>query len=507
MILQVAAVAVSLIIIVMGISNGKKKVKIPPGPRGLPFIGNLLEQYWQRSEPHIYLRNLSLKYGPLATLHHGSTPVLVVSSMKMANHILKSHDQSFCSRPSVLGQQKLSYSGLDIAFSPFNHHWKQMRKLCALHLLSPKQVLSFRPTREDEVSRMISNIRSSGLGRPLNLSQVAMSLASNLITSVAFGRRYDGDEFEKKRLDRLVMEAQALMVSFYFSDHFPALSWVDKASGLLGRLHRSCVEMDAFYKELIDDHLLPSKPDRQDMIDLMIQLKDDNTFMSHDWDDRIKALLMDLYVAGTDTVAAAIVWTMTALMLKPTVMNKAQAEIRGLEEKKGRCAVGEDDIKELPYLKAVVLEALRLYPPAPLLYRTTQECTRVEGYDIEAGTQVIINGWAIGRDPESWEKAEEFEPERFMTSERDAFEMMLPFGGGRRGCPGKEMGLISVHLALANLLYSFDWALPEDHLIIDTHTLPGLTMHKKNPLLILPTNYHASISASPVAVRPVPVPT
>lgn len=209
--------------------------------------------------------------------------------------------------------------------------------------------------------------------------------------------------------------------------------------------------------------------------------------------------VQNLFVAGTDTVAAAVVWTMTALMLKPSVMKKVQTEIRALTKLAGRrssssslLAVNEDDIKELPYLKAVVLEALRLYPPAPLLYRTAQECTRVEGYDIKPGTQVIINGWAIGRDPENWENAEEFEPERFMIrrNHKDALEMMLPFGGGRRGCPGKEMGLISIHLALANLLYSFDWALPDG--IIDTHVLPGLTMHKRNPLLLLPTPYHPS---------------
>lgn len=211
--------------------------------------------------------------------------------------------------------------------------------------------------------------------------------------------------------------------------------------------------------------------------------------------------LQNLFIAGTDTVAAAVVWTMTCLMLRPTIMKKAQMQIREAIGKKGR--VDEDDIKKLPYLKAVVLEALRLYPPAPLVYRSQivdQECT-IEGYKIEPGTSVFINGWAIARDPETWEDPDEFQPKRFiMSSTTDNYHVfdhvktpdgefeMIPFGGGRRGCPGMGTGLISVELALANLLYSFDWALPQHH--IDTDALPGLTMHKKNALILVPAQYH-----------------
>ncbi|KAL0320078.1 UNVERIFIED_CONTAM: cytochrome [Sesamum radiatum] len=475
----------------------KKTTKNPPGPPGLPFIGNMLQ--FDKTKPHIYLYHLAKKYGPLAFLKHGSTPILVVSSPRTAKLVLKTHDLAFCSRPTVLGQQKLAYDGIDMAFSPYNQHYKEMRKVCVLHLFSPKQVHYFRPVREDEIRRMIAKI--SGV---VNLSDVAMSLASNLICRVAFGRRYDEDEFEKIRFDRLVIEAQALMVSFYVSDHFPAVSWLDKVSGLLGRLRKNCKELDVFYEQLIDEHLDPARQEpagRQDIIDLMIQLKDQkSSSLDLSW-DHIKALLMNLFVAGTDTVAAAVVWAMTGLMLNPAVMKKAQTEIRQFIGQKGK--VDEDDIRNLPYLKAVVLETLRLYPPAPLLFRTQildEDCI-VDGYTIKPGTSVIINGWAIGRDPETWQDPEEFQPERFMTSNGGVVDVsaktgefeMIPFGGGRRGCPGMGMGLISAELALANLLYSFDWALPaaapgsNAQYVIDTDALPGLTTHKKNPLLLVAT--------------------
>ncbi|KAL3615346.1 hypothetical protein CASFOL_041007 [Castilleja foliolosa] len=493
--MMITSLIIPLIIIIILLIKPARK-KTPPGPPGLPFIGNLLQ--FDKANPHMYLHRLSKKYGPLVHLRHGSTPILVVSSSRTAKHILKTHDLSFCSRPPIVGQQKLAYNGIDMAFSPYSQHWRQMRKICVLHLLSTKQVYSGRAGREDEVQKLTSKI-SRSIGSSCNLSDMTMSLASNLICREAFGRRYDDDEYEKMRFDRLIMEAQALMVSFYCADHFPGLGWVDKVLGLTGRLDRNCKELDVFYQRLIDEHLDPgrARPEKPDIIDLMIELKyknESSLSMDLTW-DHIKALLMDLLVAGTDTVAAALVWSMTALMLRPEIMKQAQAQIRQLVGPKG--FVDEDDIKKLPYLKAVVLEALRLYPPAPLLFRTQilklREYIDVDGYQIEPGTSVFINGWAMARDPETWTDPDEFRPERF-TSNLDilkggGFEM-VPFGGGRRGCPGMEMGLISTELALANLLYSFDWALPDDRAFIDTEALPGLTMHKKNPLVLVATKYN-----------------
>ncbi|KAL2533432.1 Cytochrome [Abeliophyllum distichum] len=130
----------------------EKKTLIPPGPPGLPFIGNLLQ--FDTASPHLYLWQLARKYGPFMSLKLGSVPVLVVSSAKMAKEVLKTHDLTFSSRPEFLGLQKLSYNGLDAAFAPYGESWREIRKICVLHLLSNKQVQSFTPIREDEVFRM-----------------------------------------------------------------------------------------------------------------------------------------------------------------------------------------------------------------------------------------------------------------------------------------------------------------------------------------------------------------
>ena len=196
-----------------------------------------------------------------------------------------------------------------------------------------------------------------------------------------------------------------------------------------------------------------------------------------------------MLVAATDTTAATTVWAMTALLKNPRVMKKVQEEIRTLGGKKD--FLDEDDIQKFPYFKAVIKETLRLYLPAPLLaQRETNEACIIDGYEIPAKTIVYVNAWAIHRDPKAWKDPDEFLPERFLDNTIDFrgqdFEL-IPFGAGRRICPGMPMAIASLDLILANLLNSFDWELPagmtkED---IDTEMLPGLTQHKKNPLYVL----------------------
>lgn len=181
---------------------------------------------------------------------------------------------------------------------------------------------------------------------------------------------------------------------------------------------------------------------------------------------------------------------MASLMKNPTVMKKAQEEVRNVVGKKDK--VDEDDLPKLIYLKAVIKETLRLYPPAPLLVpRETKNDTILHGYKIKQKTVVYVNAWAIGIDPEAWESTEKFWPERFMSQDID-FKgndfVFIPFGAGRRICPGMSMGVVTVELLLANLVFLFDWGLPtgtkkED---IDFDVLPGITMHKKNDLFLIP---------------------
>jgi len=199
--------------------------------------------------------------------------------------------------------------------------------------------------------------------------------------------------------------------------------------------------------------------------------------------------LQNILIGATDTTAATVVWAMTLLLKHPRIMKKVQEEVRSLSGEKA--FLDEDDVQKFPYLKAVIKETLRFHPPAPLLIpRETRKKVMIDGYEIPAKTIIYVNAWAIHRDPEAWEDAEEFIPERFLNSTVDLRGQdfcFIPFGAGRRMCPGLHMGLASLDVILSNLLYSFDWELPEGMKSedIDTETLPGLTQHKKNPLCVM----------------------
>ncbi|KAK6118954.1 hypothetical protein DH2020_047292 [Rehmannia glutinosa] len=380
-----------------------------------------------------------------------------------------------------------------MVFSPYGEYWREVRKITAIHLLSVKKIQSFRPIREDEISRLVTKI--SGCNKVVNLSEMAMALGSSLICRIAFGKRYDENGSEIGRFDELLHEAQALLATFFVSDYFPAFGWVDKLTGLINRLETTFKNLDSFYQEIIDEHLGKKRDMKEDgdILDILIQLKEENSCsVDLEW-DHVKALLTDIFIAATDTSAASIVWTMTALIKTPKVLEKVQAEIRNLVGKKGK--VDEDDMPNLPYLKAVINEAFRLYPPAPLLVprETIEKCT-LEGYEIQPKTVVYVNAWAVARDPDYWEDPHEFLPDRFLNNNIDIKGQdfgIIPFGSGRRICPGMFMGLANVELTLANLLYSFDWELPPGIQIqdIDMDCLPGITMHKKNALFLVPKKY------------------
>ncbi|KAL2892849.1 Cytochrome P450 71A9 [Bienertia sinuspersici] len=473
-----------------------KLVSHPPGPKGLPIIGNFHQ--FDPIKTHLYFFQLSKEYGPLIYLKLGFVPTIVVSSAKLAKEVLKIQDHVFCSRPSFVGQRKLSYNGLDLTFAPYNEYWREMRKISVTHLFSSKRVQTFSWIREEEVCRIVRVISSlSSESKLANLSELATTLTNSIICRIGFGKNHNDDHQSRSRFQSLLHQSQALLSGFFFSDYFPYMGWVDKVSGASRKLERVFWELDEFYQELIDQHLNSSRKylgKQGDIIDVLLQLREEHNMPFDLTLDHIKAVLMNILLAGTDTSAAAIVWAMTELIRNPNSMKKVQEEVRNLVkgQQSSTTFIQEEQLQHLEYLKAVIKETYRLHPPGPLLVprQTLERCSLGGQYQIESKTLVYINAWAIGRDPDSWNDPETFHPERFLGNPIDYkgqdFEL-LPFGAGRRGCPGLLLGATTVELALANLLCNFDWELPafmkrED---IDMDSLPGVTTHKKEALCLI----------------------
>ncbi|CAF1920138.1 hypothetical protein Bca4012_052231 [Brassica carinata] len=471
--------------------NRRLHQRRPPSPPGFPIIGNL----HQIGElPHLSLWRLSKKYGPVMLLKLGKVPTVIVSTSETARQALKIHDLHCCSRPGLAGPRDLSYNYLDIAFSPYDDYWKELRKLAAQELFSTKQVHSIQPIKEEEVKKLIDSItESASLKTPINLNKTCLALTVSVICKAAFSVSFEGTVLNSDSFNKLVREALEMLGSFSASDFIPCFGRIiDWFTGLQGRREKSVRDLDAFYEQMIDLHKQEKKQGSEDFVDLLLKLEKEEAVLGNDKLTRnhIKAILMNVLLAGIDTSAITMTWAMTELARNPRVMKKVQSEIRN--HMGSRSTITLDDTDHFKYLKMVIKETWRLHPTTPILLpREVMSEFEINGYTIPVKTRLHVNVWAIGRDPDTWKDPEVFLPERFVDSDIDAkgqhFEL-LPFGGGRRICPAIYMGTTMVEFGLANMLHRFDWELPEGMKVedIDIEEAPGLTVNKKNELLLVP---------------------
>nr|XP_027124412.1 premnaspirodiene oxygenase-like [Coffea arabica] len=233
----------------------------------------------------------------------------------------------------------------------------------------------------------------------------------------------------------------------------------------------------------------------EDIIDVLLRLQESGNFQVPITTRNIKALLLDIFNAGTDNSSVIVQWAMSELMRQPNLMAKAQDEVRQICE--GKRTIEKADMEKLKYLKMVIHETLRLHPPTPIIPRLSMENLVASGYTIPDNTQIIVNAWAIGRDPEYWDDAENFKPERFDHKSIDYFGSQhgyFLFGLGRRMCPGITFGLANMELPLAHLLYHFDWKLPDgmEPADLDMEESERLTVQRKNNLFLIATPYGPS---------------
>ncbi|PIA50862.1 hypothetical protein AQUCO_01200263v1 [Aquilegia coerulea] len=483
---------VTIYVLKLTTSQKNRKLKLPPSPSKLPIIGNL---HQLGLLPHRSLQFLAKEYGPLMLLRLGQTPTLIVSSVDAAREILKTQEVKFLDRPKRKFAEKLSYSYKDLAFAPYGDYWKQVRKISASHLFSSQRVASFRTLREEEANLMVDKIRhlsstSSSIG--VNLSELVFSFTNNVVCRVTMGRKFGADEGGMK-FQKIIAEFLYFVSVFNVEDFIPWLSWVNILNGLNARAVKNYNEMDEFLEKVIQEHIQSRKKDKkgvEDFVDVLLELEQNGSMGGVPFDnDNIKAIILDMFSAGTDTSLLTVVWAMTELIQQADIMKEVQMEIR--EIAKGKGFITEDDLEKMHYMKMVIKETLRLHIPAPMLVpREAMQDAKIQGYDIPANTNVIINAWAIARDPLYWEDPEKFIPKRFLNSSVDYkgqdFQF-IPFGAGRRACPGINFAIPDMELPLANLLYHFDWTLPNGTTIkeLDVTEEFRATAYKKHPLILV----------------------
>ncbi|XP_054790810.1 cytochrome P450 71D10-like [Prosopis cineraria] len=485
------------LLMIYKLSTSLKPTKTsPPAPWKLPLIGNLHQL--AGSLPHRSLRDLANKYGPIMQLQLGQISNVVISSPELATEIMKTHDQIFANRPRILAAEVLVYNCKDIAFSPYGNHWRQLRKICMLELLSAKRVQSFRTIREDEASTLVKNISEEHAGSVMDLGKKILPITNSIVARAAFGKRTKNVEEILSNLAFGIQLASGLSIS----DLFPSLKILRVITGTEAKVKKVHTVIDRMLDNIINDHKEKNQshtnngePKEEDLVDVLLRIQKENNLEIPLTLDNIKGVILDIFVGGTETAATTVEWAMSELLRDQKRMKKAQEEVRRVYGDKGY--VDESKLDHLNYLGAIIKETLRIHPPLPLLVpRENSQGCEIHGYEIPHKTKVMVNVWAIGRDPKYWKEPEKFQPERFMNSSIDYrgtnFEY-IPFGAGRRICPGVTFASVVIELVLANLLYHFDWKLPNDmkREEIDMTESFGATVRRKNGLCVVPVNYHS----------------
>ncbi|XP_058186615.1 cytochrome P450 81Q32-like [Rhododendron vialii] len=450
---------------------------IPPSPPSLPVIGHL---HLLHRPLHRTFHNLSETLGPIFSLRFGTRLVVVISSSQGAEECFTKNDIVLANRPHGTIGKYLDYKYTTVVSSPYGDHWRNLRRLMSLEIFSTNRLNAFLTIRRDEIRHLLRQLhqKSSADFAKVEMKSKLYGLTFNIIVRMIAGKRYYGDDLEDSakaaEFRELVSKAFEYAGSWNAADYVPVLGWIDY-KGFEKNLAKFHKRLDVIFQGLIDERRRDES--KNTMIDHLLSLQESQP--EYYTDTIIKGLISVMILAGTDTSAVTLEWAMSFLVNHPQVLQKARAEVDahvGLDR-----LIDEHDLQKLPYLQAIISETMRLCPPAPLLvpHMSSDDCT-IGGYNIPRDTILMVNAWAIHRDSKVWDDPTSFKPERFEGREVEAHKLM-PFGFGRRACPGAGLAQRVVGLALGSLIQCFQWErVGEDP--VDLTEGSGLTMPKVEPL-------------------------
>ncbi|XP_023911948.2 cytochrome P450 CYP82D47 [Quercus suber] len=474
-----------------------KKTAPPEAGGAWPLIGHL-HLLGGSQPPHITLGNMADKYGPIFTICMGVHQTLVVSNWEIAKECFTTNDKAFANRPKFLAADLLGYSNAMFGFSPYGPYWRQLRKIATLEVLSNHRLGLLKHIRQAEVSASIKDIYDHWVKNDkvlVDMKRWFGYTTLNIVLKMVVGEKFSGavtnvENEENDQHRKALREFFDFTGAFVLSDAIPYLRWFD-LGGYEKAMKNTAKKLDHMVAEWLEKHkqvkISGEVKGRQDFMDVMLSnvTDHDDETSSYDADTIIKSTCLALILGGTDTTTATLTWALSLLLNNHEVLRKVRQEL-DLQVGRERL-VEESDMKHLVYFQAVIKETMRLYPAAPLSvpHESIEDCT-LAGYHVPVGTRLIINLPKLHRDPHVWSDPNEFQPERFLTSHKDVdvrgqnFEY-IPFGSGRRVCPGISFALQVMQLTLATLLHAFEISTPANE-PVDMTEKAGQTNLKATPL-------------------------
>ncbi|KAL5716746.1 hypothetical protein ACHQM5_009871 [Ranunculus cassubicifolius] len=467
--------------------NTVKAQKTPPSPPSLPLLGHL---HLVKKPLHRTLEALSKQYGPILFLRFGSRPVLLVSTPSAVEECFTKNDVIFANRPLMLAAKHLNYNFTTLVSSSYGPNWRNLRRFTLLEVFSMTRLQMTSSIRREEVHLFLKKLSrqandSSSNYKKLEMKSKFSDLVFNNITKMLGLKRYYGDDVKKEDLEEakifkeIMKETVELIGSPYVGDYLPMLRWLD-LKGVEQKMIRLKKKRDCFLNGIIQDRRkakASGSGEELTTIDVLLSMQEREP--DYYTNDIICGIIMTLLTTGTHTSAMTLEWAMSLLLNYPKVLNKARAEIDACIGKDR--ILEESDLPKLTYLQNIINETLRLFPPTALIvpHESSSACT-VGGFNVPRGTMLLVNTWAIHRDPKHWSDPEMFKPERFENGQGEGFKF-IAFGFGRRGCPGTRMAMRMVGLTLGSLIQCFEWqrtTLEE----MDMAEGPGITIPKVKPL-------------------------
>ncbi|KAH7652464.1 Isoflavone 2'-hydroxylase protein [Dioscorea alata] len=465
-------------------SNKKPSKNLPPSPPALPFIGHL---HLLRPRRHLSIHSLSKLYGPVVGLRLGSRNAIILSSPAAVEEALVKNDPVFSNRPMIKAGDVLGYKSTAIFFSPHGPHWHNLRRLTSLQLFATHPLNLLAGIRSNEFLSLIQSMVKTSSSGEIELKARFFEMTYNTISKMVIGKSVEADV--AIQFMGIIHEVIDLVFSFNPRDFFPALGWLDLL-GVERRMERMFSRLDGFITEIIEEHRrrrrrrsegvnAGEEDEEKNPLDVMLSMQEANpeTYT----DDVIKGHILIMLTAGNDTTTETIEAAMLLLLSHPEIMKKAKTEI---DMNVGHDRIlDESDLLKLPYLKNIIKETLRLSPPMQGMppRASSGDCT-IQGYHVPKGTMLFINVWGIQKDPELWDDAMNFKPERFAREKEEGGIKFIPFGAGRRKCPGEHLGMRIVMAGVGALVQCFDWEMMSKE-EVDINSLLGLTVPKGKPVV------------------------